>query len=55
MGADADELNGTREARSETQFIRNQEIAMKKVALYLSIAVLAAACASKETRQEDRP
>jgi peptidoglycan-associated lipoprotein len=33
-------------------FIRNKETEMKKAALYIAIAMVAAACASKETRQE---
>jgi peptidoglycan-associated lipoprotein len=33
-------------------FIRNKEIHMKRLALYLVIAAMAAACASKETKQE---
>jgi peptidoglycan-associated lipoprotein len=52
MGPDADQLNGTSNPVTNLCSSCNEEIAMKKVALYLSIAVLAAACASKETREE---
>jgi len=51
MGAHADQLTGRR-TRNEPVFIRNKEIYMKKLALYLVVAAMAAACASKETRQE---
>ena len=51
MGAHADQLTGRR-TRYEPVFIRNNEIYMKKLALYLVVAAMAAACASKETRQE---
>jgi peptidoglycan-associated lipoprotein len=54
MGSHADQLTGTLDpgviSRHDIS-IRNKEITMKKVALYILVAVAAAACASKETRE----
>ena len=55
MGADAHELNGPREARVTTQFIRNQEIAMKKALLSALALALLYGCASQPTEPEGKP